>query len=163
MASSAETQPTKLCFVTVGATASFMHLVLSVFSSEFMEALSKSGYTHLLVQYGQDGKIIYENFLIKHPPGSPGRHGLEIAGFDFNPSGLHQEMRLAQVNESDHRSSGMIISHAGKTIFTFLISPQGLTLYSRVWEYPRSITFECATCGRSQSNSQGRSSGRISL
>ncbi|RJE23622.1 hypothetical protein PHISCL_04036 [Aspergillus sclerotialis] len=106
-------QPTKLCFVTVGATASFLSLLLSVLDSKFLEALSQSGYTHLLVQYGKDGQIIYENFLVKYPAGSPGRHGIEIGGFDFNQAGLGEVMRMTKENKSEGRSSGMIISHAG--------------------------------------------------
>lgn len=114
--STSETQvpkPTKLCFVTVGATAPFLGLLVSIFSPDFMEALSQAGYTHLLIQYGQDGQMYYGNFLTLYPPGSPGLHGIEIDGFDFNPAGLKQEMRMAQLNEREGRRGGLIISHAG--------------------------------------------------
>lgn len=163
MASEARNQqPTKLCFVTVGATASFLSLLLSVLDSKFLEALSQSGYTHLLVQYGKDGQIIYENFLVKYPAGSPGRHGIEIGGFDFNQAGLGEEMRMAKENRSEGRSSGMIVSHAGIVYSDSLIYPSStLTLASRLREYPRGITTECSSCRCSQSFTQGQSSGRI--
>lgn len=115
MASHTENKPTKLCFVTVGATAAFTSLLLSVLDQNFLQALHQSGYTHLLVQYGEDGSTMFENFLVKYPPGEPGRHGLEIDGFGFNQAGLGQEMRLAQASPSEGRSDGMIISHAGNT------------------------------------------------
>lgn len=115
MASHAHNKPTKLCFVTVGATAAFTSLLLSVLDQSFLQALHRSDYTHLLVQYGQDGSAMFENFLVKYPPGDPGRHGLEIDGFDFNQEGLGQEMRLAQASPSEGRILGMTVSHAGKT------------------------------------------------
>lgn len=114
MASPAHIQPTKLCFVTVGATASFISLLLSVLDQDFLQALHQAGYTHLLVQYGKDGAPIFEDFLVRYPSGDPGRHGLEIDGFGFNEAGLGQEMRLAKAHSSDGRDSGMVISHAGR-------------------------------------------------
>ncbi|KAL4896816.1 hypothetical protein BDV59DRAFT_171626 [Aspergillus ambiguus] len=103
----------KLCFVTVGATASFHQLVRAVLEDSFLGALHQAGYTHLLVQYGQDSRSVFEECLQRHPPGSPGRHGIEIDGFDFNHAGLDQEMRLAQGSPSEGRSGGLIVSHAG--------------------------------------------------
>lgn len=116
MASPAQNEPAKWCFVTVGATAAFTSLLLVTLDQDFLQTLRQSGYTHLLVQYGQDGSAIFENFLTKYPPGDPGRHGLEIDGFDFNQAGLGQEMRLAQANPSEGRTGGMVISHAGKSL-----------------------------------------------
>ncbi|RMJ23442.1 hypothetical protein PHISP_05695 [Aspergillus sp. HF37] len=113
MASHAHNKPTKLCFVTVGATAAFTSLLLSVLDQSFLQALHQCGYTHLLVQYGQDGSAMFENFLVRYPPGDPGRHGLAIDGFDFNQEGLGQEMRLAQASPPAGRNGGIIVSHAG--------------------------------------------------
>lgn len=161
MASEAQNQPTKLCFVTVGATASFLHLLLSVLNSKFLEALSQSGYTHLLVQYGKDGQIIYENFLIKYPAGSPELHGIEIGGFEFNQAGLGEEMRMTKEDKSEGRSSGMIISHAGMSIVTLSSIRSKLTLDSRVRKYPRGTTTECPSCSCPESYSQRQPSVRI--
>lgn len=108
----AASQPVKLCFVTVGATASFHLLLQAVLDQPFWDALHRAGYTHLLVQYGKDGKSLFEECLGK----TPNQHGINIKGFDFNREGLEEEMGLAQSSPSEHRSGGMIISHAGKDL-----------------------------------------------
>ncbi|PLB50289.1 UDP-N-acetylglucosamine transferase subunit alg13 [Aspergillus steynii IBT 23096] len=105
----AASQPDKLCFVTVGATASFHLLLQAVLGQPFLDALYQSGYTHLLVQYGKDGRSLFEEYLGK----TPNRHGITISGFDFNHEGLDREMGLTQCSSSENRSGGMIISHAG--------------------------------------------------
>lgn len=111
----------KLCFVTVGATASFELLLQTVLDEPFLGVLKQHGYTHLLVQYGKDGQPIFENFVQNNPSGSETRHGIEIGGFDFNPAGLREEMCLAQTNTELGQNGGMIISHAGMQCF-FLLS-----------------------------------------
>jgi beta-1,4-N-acetylglucosaminyltransferase len=113
MASQDQTHPMKLCFVTVGATASFHLLLQGILDDKFLAALHDAKYTHLLVQYGKDSQTLFEELLSKYPPESPGRHGIEIDGFDFNHTGLDHEMRLAQASLADNRSGGLIISHAG--------------------------------------------------
>ncbi|PKY07428.1 family 28 putative glycosyltransferase [Aspergillus campestris IBT 28561] len=100
----------KLCFVTVGATASFHLLLEAVLDESFLEALQKLDYTHLLVQYGKDSRALFEELRGKH---RSGKHGIKIEGFDFNTAGLDSEMRMAQANPSDERAGGVIISHAG--------------------------------------------------
>ena len=109
----------KLCFVTVGATASFELLLRTVLDEPFLSALQQHGYTHLLVQYGKDGQPIFENFIQSNPPGSEACHGIEIGGFDFNPAGLREEMCLAQTNTELGQNGGMIMSHAGTQCFAF--------------------------------------------
>ena len=109
----------KLCFVTVGATASFELLLRTVLDEPFLNALQQHRYTHLLVQYGKDGQPIFENFIQNNPPGSETCHGIEIGGFDFNPAGLREEMCLAQTNTELGQNGGMIISHAGIQCFAF--------------------------------------------
>ena len=109
----------KLCFVTVGATASFELLLRTVLDEPFLSALQQHGYTHLLVQYGKDGQPIFENFIQSNPPGSEACHGIEIGGFDFNPAGLREEMCLTQTNTELGQNGGMIISHAGTQCFAF--------------------------------------------
>lgn len=109
-------QRTKLCFVTVGATASFEPLLRAVLDQSFLVALQQSDYTHLLVQYGKDGQALFDSFVAQHPMGSPGRHGIEIAGFDFNQAGLVDEMRMAKEDRASNQGGGMIVSHAGMVI-----------------------------------------------
>ncbi|KAB8224684.1 hypothetical protein BDV33DRAFT_144504 [Aspergillus novoparasiticus] len=113
MASHDHDRPMKLCFVTVGATASFHLLLQAILDDRFLAALHEANYTHLLVQYGKDSQALFEELLSKYPPGSPSRHGIEIDGFDFNHAGLDREMRLAQARPDDGQNGGLIISHAG--------------------------------------------------
>lgn len=122
----------KLCFVTVGATASFELLLRFVFDETFLYALQQHRYTHLLVQYGRYGQTIFENFIQNNPPGSDAWHGVEIGGFDFNQTGLGEEMRLAQANAELGQEGGMIISHAGIPCFPYwymLYDGHGLILF----------------------------------
>ncbi|KKK19450.1 hypothetical protein P175DRAFT_0470219 [Aspergillus ochraceoroseus IBT 24754] len=106
-------QPARLCFVTVGATASFHLLLQSILDPRFLKALNQFGYTNLLIQFGKDGQTLFDDFVRKFPPGDPNRHGVIVEGFDFNQAGLDREMRLAQSNPSKGRGGGLIISHAG--------------------------------------------------
>ncbi|PYH84118.1 family 28 putative glycosyltransferase [Aspergillus uvarum CBS 121591] len=108
-----QNQSLKFCFVTVGATASFNLLIQSILEQPFLRELRAHGYTNLLVQYGKEGKILFDEFLRQYPPGSEGQHGLLIDGFDFNPDGLDNEMRLAKAWPSEGRVGGLIVSHAG--------------------------------------------------
>ncbi|KAL2857917.1 glycosyltransferase family 28 C-terminal domain-containing protein [Aspergillus pseudoustus] len=106
-------KPTKLCFVTVGATASFHLLLDSILDSAFMESLHQHGYTHLLIQYGKDGQPVFDEFTAKRPFGHPDLYGIALDGFDFKQSGLDYEMRLTKAKPSESRVSGLVISHAG--------------------------------------------------
>lgn len=106
----------KFCFVTIGATASFDGLLSAIFESAFLEALRDANYTDLLVQYGKDGKAIFEKFTSENAEGSKERFGLTITGFDFNSRGLGQEMREAKSDKSGAKAEGVVISHAGTGI-----------------------------------------------
>ncbi|KAL4803620.1 glycosyltransferase family 28 C-terminal domain-containing protein [Aspergillus unguis] len=106
-------QTRKLCFVTVGATASFHLLLKSILNPIFLEALHRHAYTDLFIQYGKDGQDIFDEFMTTYPPGDQNRHGITVEGFDFNETGLDNEMRLAKANPTEDRSSGLVISHAG--------------------------------------------------
>ncbi|KAI9735855.1 MAG: N-acetylglucosaminyldiphosphodolichol N-acetylglucosaminyltransferase catalytic subunit alg13 [Cirrosporium novae-zelandiae] len=102
----------RLCFVTIGATASFNDLLSAALSRPFLEALFQAGYTDLLLQYGkEEGQHIFEDFIHTHPKGTDGQYGLNINGFDFNKRGLGQEMRAAKGEQG--RREGVVISHAG--------------------------------------------------
>ena len=109
--------PGKLCFVTIGATASFNGLLTAVFGDPFLEALRDANYTDLLVQFGKDGKAIFDKFTAGATEGSKERYGLNISGFDFNARGLGQEMRKAKSDAATGKVEGVVISHAGMAFF----------------------------------------------
>ncbi|PKX92449.1 N-acetylglucosaminyldiphosphodolichol N-acetylglucosaminyltransferase catalytic subunit ALG13 [Aspergillus novofumigatus IBT 16806] len=102
----------KVCFVTVGATASFEELVRAALDPSFVTALEKNGYSHLLVQYGKNAAI-YDNFLKQYPPERRPWRRIDIGGFSFHEHGLGGEFALAQADISKGRSGGLVISHAG--------------------------------------------------
>ncbi|KAF4181370.1 hypothetical protein CNMCM7927_000678 [Aspergillus lentulus] len=100
---------TKVCFVTVGATASFEELVRAALDPSFVTALEKNGYSHLLVQYGKNAAI-YDNFLKQYPPERRPWRRIDIGGFSFHEHGLGGEFALAQADISKGRSgSGTIL------------------------------------------------------
>lgn len=103
------TKQQKACFVTVGATASFSSLVRAVVSSDFCKALEKQGYTDLLVQYGQDGKALYEQCLQE----AKTTERLKLQGFDLDKAGLGRYMRQAKGLDNKDSVEGVVISHAG--------------------------------------------------
>lgn len=91
-------KPSKIAFVTVGATAPFNALVSACLSSTVIAALCTQGYTDLRIQYGA-GRSIFEQRLAT-TIGS--RHSVSVSGFDFADS-LREEIAAAD----------LIISHAG--------------------------------------------------
>ena len=105
----------RVCFVTIGATAAFDQLLEAVLTSEFLQTLQASGYTKLVLQYGENGHSILETFKANVASGHADNHGIDISGFDFNKSGLGQEMSL--VKAAKDRTEGVVISHAGNTLF----------------------------------------------
>ena len=108
-------QKQKTCFVTIGATASFTGLIKTVLGPDFCKALEEQRYTHLLVQYGQDGKALYEQCLhqlntVQQPT------QLQISGFDLDKSGLRTYMLQAKGHPPTNPVTaveGLVISHAG--------------------------------------------------
>jgi beta-1,4-N-acetylglucosaminyltransferase len=98
----------KLCFVTVGATASFEKLIEQVLTSSFLEILAERHYTHLLIQYGKDGDKIYQRFL----DSNQSHHGVTLGGFDFKTS-IEDEMMMTVEREQRQQERGLIICHAG--------------------------------------------------
>jgi len=93
----------KNCFVTIGATASFAALIKATLSAQFLEVLAKQGYTDLVIQYGEDGKQVYESCL--QQSAATEKSGVKVSGFDLDKAGLGRYMRQAR--------SGVVISHAG--------------------------------------------------
>lgn len=98
----------KLCFVTVGATASFKKLLEQVLTSQFLEILAERGYTHLLVQYGKDGQQIFQSFV----DSEQSYHGITLGGFDFQPS-IDEYLMMTVERERADQERGLIICHAG--------------------------------------------------
>lgn len=107
----------KRCFVTIGATASFDGLIRGVLEPSFLQALQDENYTELRIQYGKEGKRLFEDNLWSVSTESPlGKYGLDITGFDFNKSGLRNEMlaaRGAAVEDIVQGTTGSVVSHAG--------------------------------------------------
>lgn len=101
----------KLCFVTIGATASFDSLIAAALSQDFLKTLRHAGYTDLLLQHGNEGQKIFEDFVIQHRLDSPERCGLNLNGFDFNKRGLGWEMKEAKGGNG--AEEGVVISHSG--------------------------------------------------
>lgn len=111
MATRRSSTPGKLCFVTIGATASFDSLIKATLSLDFLDALRTSGYTDLLLQHGTEGGSILQDFLSSSGAILDKQCGINIKGFDFNKQGLGVEMRAAK--GSDDEAEGVVISHAG--------------------------------------------------
>lgn len=131
----------KVCFVTIGATASFDSLLRATLNPTFVEVLEQHGYTDLCIQHGKDGRPILQEFVNQYTKRA-GTHTVNISGFDFNKQGLGAEMRAAKgQNDSDE---GVVISHAGE-FFVLVV----LNLYPyarcRVWLDTRRSSNRCPT------------------
>ena len=102
----------KVCFVTVGATASFNSLINATLDPRFLESLKVHDYTELRLQHGNnDGQEVLENIRRSKDTMNEGLQNLTISGFDFNKQGLGSEMRAAK-GDGDG-VEGVVISHAG--------------------------------------------------
>lgn len=102
----------RICFVTIGATASFDQLIKATLSPDFLQALQASDYTTLSLQYGKNGQQMLQEVRKNVASGRQRDYGVEITGFDFNKQGLGQEMKTAKAGKN--RQEGVVISHAGK-------------------------------------------------
>jgi beta-1,4-N-acetylglucosaminyltransferase len=103
----------KLCFLTVGATASFSALIEAAVSPPFLSALEAQGYTELSVQYGQDGKQRFEKCKAAAQSSSP---KVKVTGFDLDKLGLGKHMRRAKGGSNNDSTEGVVISHAGMLV-----------------------------------------------
>ena len=104
-------RPQKVCFVTVGATASFDSLIKAALSPPFLDALKTHEYTDLRLQHGKNGQTVLEEFRRINNATDEGVQDLGISGFDFNKQGLGSEMRAAK--GQGNRVEGVVVSHAG--------------------------------------------------
>jgi beta-1,4-N-acetylglucosaminyltransferase len=103
----------KRCFVTIGATAAFNSLVQGVLEPPFLEALRDAKYTELRIQYGDEGRRIFDEKVgdNSNKEQLKKQYGIEVTGFDFNKSGLEGEMKAAKGTSAV--TEGSVISHAG--------------------------------------------------
>jgi beta-1,4-N-acetylglucosaminyltransferase len=122
----------KVCFITIGATAGFNELITAALDDEFLKVLSHHGFTNLLIQYGKEGKAIFE---ARQKTVQPQEHGVKLEGFAFNSEGLGAEMRAAKAEKGS--LEGVVISHAGQ-----IFSPSPVNqkcaqsnVMNRLWEH----------------------------
>ena len=111
----APTQQKRVCFVTVGATASFDGLIEAVLSQAFFDALAAADYTQLLIQHGR-GKGTLERFREQRARGQIDTRGIAVEAFAFSEAGLTQQMRAAKGADGVAAAApgeGVVISHAG--------------------------------------------------
>ncbi|KAK5120704.1 hypothetical protein LTR85_006062 [Meristemomyces frigidus] len=101
----------KTCFVTIGATASFSSLIKAALSAPFLSALQNHGYTNLLVQYGQDGKELFDGCM-QQAKATVNSSGIKVSGFGLDKAGLGKYMRQAKGGVKGAQE-GVVISHAG--------------------------------------------------
>ncbi|KAJ5482844.1 UDP-N-acetylglucosamine transferase subunit alg13 [Penicillium diatomitis] len=101
----------KLCFVTVGATASFEGLIRAVLQDSFVAELERHGFTRLLIQHGKGGQELFDAYRAEYENGQK-RHGLEVGGFDLCPD-MTPYVSMVRKDEANFQELGMMISHAG--------------------------------------------------
>ena len=107
-------RPSKVCFVTIGATALFDRLLNAVLDQAFLEALHGERYTNVILQHGKgQGKAIFDDFVANRRKKVQQSLGVDVSGFDFNPKGLDTEMRRAKGHFGSNSAEGLVISHAG--------------------------------------------------
>jgi beta-1,4-N-acetylglucosaminyltransferase len=120
---------TKICFITVGATAPFDGLIKAVLEPKFLQALHDANYTDLQVQHGYEAQDNLFSRLSQHPNISEfckSSH-LKLTGFGFDKDGLDKYMRGAKGiaprgSEIDNISEGVVMSHAGQQAVRALAS-----------------------------------------
>jgi beta-1,4-N-acetylglucosaminyltransferase len=118
---------TKLCFVTVGATAPFNELITAILSVPFLLELASNNYTHLRIQHGHGGDTTFTRSLngVKESYKFLKRGGkdslaavpgnIQISGFDLavDADMLRAEMSATQADATTGAAEGLFISHAG--------------------------------------------------
>ncbi|TID16472.1 glycosyltransferase family 1 protein [Venturia nashicola] len=102
----------KVCFVTIGATASFPSLIRAVLSPSFLHAASSHDYTKLIIQFGRGGDSLFKELCMKAQKEGP--YGLTVEGFDLT-NDMMGEMRVvkASAREGRQREEGIVLCHAG--------------------------------------------------
>jgi beta-1,4-N-acetylglucosaminyltransferase len=100
--------PTKVIFVTIGATASFDALIRATLQPSFFHALTDNGYTKLIIQFGRGGSDLFRELCTSAQ--SQGPYGLSVEGFEFT-NDMMSEMRVAKAEKGNEE--GVVLCHAG--------------------------------------------------
>jgi beta-1,4-N-acetylglucosaminyltransferase len=103
----------KGCFVTVGATAAFDSLVAEILSPNFLQSLTRAGYTRLVVQYGKTGSSFFSSHLQESKRQLGTELDILVEGFDFEMGDFTQTIR----NIVGGSEKGLLVAHAGIGIF----------------------------------------------
>lgn len=106
----------KRCFVTIGATAPFDSLLRAVLEPRFLQALHDAQYTELRLQYGLEGKRIFDQKFAEIAQKAKAQLGIDITGFGFNEKGLQGEINALRGRSAPgiaDPNEGIVISHAG--------------------------------------------------
>jgi beta-1,4-N-acetylglucosaminyltransferase len=112
MSDVSSSRPRKVCFVTIGATASFSSLIRATVSSSFCHSLEQNQYTDLVVQYGADGDALFQSLLQDIVSSEQGSI-INVSGFGLDTNGLDEYMKLAKTGGSGSGAEGLVVSHAG--------------------------------------------------
>lgn len=108
----------KVCFVTVGATASFEALIHAILSAPFFQALASHAYTDLIIQYGSGGEPLFDTLYSALKQNANDLPEIAVSSFALDERGLAPYMLLAKTGgdgdgDGDDGVSGVVISHAG--------------------------------------------------
>jgi len=125
-------------FITVGSTK-FDGLIDVIASEDFLTALSASGYTRLVIQYG--------NSKVRQPFRNGTSHGVEVITWSFKPS-LSEEYLAAD----------LVISHAGLRSIPRRV--RSLTTRARFWDHSGSVEVEQTIDRRGERDFAGQSPER---
>lgn len=104
--------PRKVCFVTIGATASFATLIQNVVSTAFFSLLTSFDYTDLIVQYGAGGEAKFNSHYTQVTEAGKFEN-IKVSGFALDKRGLAPYMRLAKTGGGEGGVEGVVVSHAG--------------------------------------------------
>jgi hypothetical protein len=115
---------TKMCFVTVGATAAFDELIEELVSERCLKVLVDLGYTWVTIQCGYSGAQLAEDCFKNLFPSSNGLEPdhISVAAFNFTDGPMTNLMRY--VKAGPDRDEGMIITHAGEYLQSCSIPAQ---------------------------------------
>lgn len=112
----------KVCFVTIGATATFNSLIKAVLSQAFLQTLAETHYTDLVVQYGAE-RSIFEAFVREREYDEAVACGIDVVGFEFSPDGLGEYMLRAKGGGERDEDVGVVVSHAGMYAAALFLFP----------------------------------------
>ena len=101
----------KSCLITIGATAAFPELIQAALEPRSLEKFRATGFTRLMFQCGESLEFFHGLKQVEEM-----EEGLDIVAFDFNRSGLSEEIK-ACTEKTGESEQGLVISHAGMFIF----------------------------------------------